>query len=123
VFGDRASGACRVRFAWTNIVRHRMVMGGSSPDDPSLAQYLGRSASLERTPLGGRAQQCARPTRRRTGSTNGNHDQRHLGLQHRATRATTKTGTGRIGKRLTNLPALREIGFHANRRPIPTPAV
>jgi len=39
VFGDRASGAYRVKFAWTKIVRHRMVKGRSSPDDPTLAQY------------------------------------------------------------------------------------
>jgi RNA-directed DNA polymerase len=54
VFGDRVSGAYRVKFAWTKIVRHRMVKGGSSPDDPALAQYLGRSASPERTPTDGR---------------------------------------------------------------------
>jgi RNA-directed DNA polymerase len=39
VFGDRDSGAYRTKFAWTSIVRHRMVKGGSSPDDPGLAQY------------------------------------------------------------------------------------
>ena len=39
VFGDRDSGAYLTKFAWTNIVRHRMVKGGSSPDDPALAQY------------------------------------------------------------------------------------
>ncbi len=39
VFGDRHSGAYRTKFAWTSIVRHRMVKGGSSPDDPALAQY------------------------------------------------------------------------------------
>ena len=39
VFGDRASGAYQVKFAWTKIVRHRMVKGRSSPDDPTLAQY------------------------------------------------------------------------------------
>ena len=39
VFGDRASGAYRPKFAWTGIVRHRMVKGASSPDDPALAQY------------------------------------------------------------------------------------
>src|SRR5674476_290571 len=42
VFGDRDSGAYRTKFAWTNIVRHRMVKGGSSPDDPGLAQYWAR---------------------------------------------------------------------------------
>ena len=39
VFGDRVSGAYRTKFAWTGIVRHRMVKGGSSPDDPALAHY------------------------------------------------------------------------------------
>jgi RNA-directed DNA polymerase len=39
VFGDRDSGAYLVKFAWTSIVRHRMVKGASSPDDPALAQY------------------------------------------------------------------------------------
>jgi RNA-directed DNA polymerase len=39
VFGDRVGGAYRVKFAWTKIVRHRMVKGGASPDDPTLAQY------------------------------------------------------------------------------------
>jgi len=39
VFGDRVGGAYRVKFAWTKIVRHRMVRGGASPDDPTLTQY------------------------------------------------------------------------------------
>jgi RNA-directed DNA polymerase len=39
VFGDRDSGAYMRRFAWTNIVRHQMVRGTSSPDDPALASY------------------------------------------------------------------------------------
>lgn len=39
VFGDRVSGAYLTKFAWTGIVRHRMVKGASSPDDPALAQY------------------------------------------------------------------------------------
>jgi len=39
VFGDRDSGVYLVKFAWTSIVRHRMVKGASSPDDPALAQY------------------------------------------------------------------------------------
>lgn len=39
VFGDRDSGAYLLKFAWTAIVRHRMVKGASSPDDPALAQY------------------------------------------------------------------------------------
>jgi RNA-directed DNA polymerase len=39
VFGDRSSGAYLVKHAWTRIVRHRMVKGSSSPDDPTLAGY------------------------------------------------------------------------------------
>jgi RNA-directed DNA polymerase len=39
VFGDRDSGAYLHRFAWTKIVRHPMVRGTSSPDDPALAGY------------------------------------------------------------------------------------
>ena len=39
VFGDRASGAYLPKFAWTKIVRHQLVPGAASPDDPDLAQY------------------------------------------------------------------------------------
>jgi RNA-directed DNA polymerase len=39
VFGDRESGAYLRRFAWTKIVRHQMVRGTSSPDDPALTGY------------------------------------------------------------------------------------
>ena len=39
VFGDRDSGAYLPKFAWTRIVRHQMVKGAASPDDPALADY------------------------------------------------------------------------------------
>jgi RNA-directed DNA polymerase len=39
VFGDRDSGAYLHRFTWTKIVRHPLVTGAASPDDPALAQY------------------------------------------------------------------------------------
>jgi RNA-directed DNA polymerase len=39
VFGDRDSGAYLLRFAWTKIVRHQMVRGTSSRDDPALVSY------------------------------------------------------------------------------------
>jgi RNA-directed DNA polymerase len=39
VFGDRDSGIYLRRFVWTKIVRHRLVMGTASPDDPALDQY------------------------------------------------------------------------------------
>jgi RNA-directed DNA polymerase len=39
VFGDRDSGAYLIKFAWTKIVRHRLVDGWASPDDPDLTSY------------------------------------------------------------------------------------
>ena len=39
VFGHRDSGAYLTRFAWTRIVRHPMVRGTSSTDDPALTEY------------------------------------------------------------------------------------
>jgi len=39
VFGNRENGAYLPKFAWTNIVRHQMVPGTASPDDPTLADY------------------------------------------------------------------------------------
>jgi RNA-directed DNA polymerase len=39
VFADRSSGAYLRRFSWTRIVRHQMVTGTASPDDPALTQY------------------------------------------------------------------------------------
>src|SRR5918996_1417531 len=39
VFGDRETGAYLTKFAWTSIVRHQMVSGTSSPDDPALTSY------------------------------------------------------------------------------------
>ena len=39
VFGDRKSGAYMHKFAWTSIVRHQMVKGAASSDDPALAEY------------------------------------------------------------------------------------
>jgi RNA-directed DNA polymerase len=42
VFGDRESGAHLTQFAWTKIVRHDLVKGRASPDDPDLTQYWAR---------------------------------------------------------------------------------
>ncbi|MGW4956428.1 group II intron reverse transcriptase/maturase [Nonomuraea sp. NPDC004186] len=39
VFGDKDTGAYLPKFAWTKIVRHAMVAGAASPDDPGLARY------------------------------------------------------------------------------------
>ena len=39
VFGNRDTGAYLPRFGWTKIVRHDLVKGRASPDDPALAGY------------------------------------------------------------------------------------
>ena len=39
VFGDRDKRRLPLKFAWTRIVRHQMVKGAASPDDPALAEY------------------------------------------------------------------------------------
>ncbi|HZI76326.1 MAG TPA: group II intron reverse transcriptase/maturase [Gemmatimonadales bacterium] len=39
VFGSRATGYYLRKFAWTKIVRHQLVTGTASPDDPSLTEY------------------------------------------------------------------------------------
>jgi RNA-directed DNA polymerase len=45
VFGDRDSGAYLHKFAWTRIVRHPMIKGAASPDDPALADYWAKRRS------------------------------------------------------------------------------
>jgi hypothetical protein len=39
VLGDRASGTYLRKLAWTKIVRHQLVSGTASPDDPALTEY------------------------------------------------------------------------------------
>lgn len=39
LFGHRDSGAYIRKFAWSRIVRHQLVKGTSSPDDPALVGY------------------------------------------------------------------------------------
>ncbi|HZM66275.1 MAG TPA: reverse transcriptase domain-containing protein [Nakamurella sp.] len=51
VFGDRVSGAHLPKFAWTKIVRHVMVSGRSTPDDPALAQYWADRRRKVKLPL------------------------------------------------------------------------
>ena len=53
VFGDRKSGAYLVQFSWTRIVRHRLVKGEFSPDDPTLAEYWSRRRRRQPPPLSG----------------------------------------------------------------------
>ena len=51
VFGDRKSGAHLVKFSWTLIVRHVMVTGAASPDDPALTDYWANRRKKVTPPL------------------------------------------------------------------------
>jgi len=51
VFGDRGSGAYLAKFAWTPIVRHQVVKGSASPDDPALAEYWAARRRRRKPPL------------------------------------------------------------------------
>jgi RNA-directed DNA polymerase len=52
VFGDRDTGAYLPKPAWTGIVRHTLVNGGASPDDPALAAYWADRRLKVKPPLG-----------------------------------------------------------------------
>ncbi|WP_128382279.1 group II intron reverse transcriptase/maturase [Streptomyces cavernae] len=51
VFGDRETGAYLTKFAWIKIVRHQMVPGRASVDDPALAEYWAARRSRNKPPL------------------------------------------------------------------------
>ncbi len=51
VFGDRDSGAYLLKFAWTSIVRHQMMPGTASVDDPALAEYWAGRRQRHSPPL------------------------------------------------------------------------
>jgi RNA-directed DNA polymerase len=53
VFGDRDSGRYVRQFAWTKIVRHKLVMGTASPDDPALDRYWAYRRRKAHSLLGG----------------------------------------------------------------------
>jgi len=52
IFGSRDTGFYLRKFSWTQIVRHRMVTGGSSVDDPDLATYWAQRRRRTRPPVG-----------------------------------------------------------------------
>jgi RNA-directed DNA polymerase len=52
LFGSQKTGRYVRKFAWTPIVRHRMVAGASSPDDPSLSDYWARRRRRTGPPVG-----------------------------------------------------------------------
>jgi RNA-directed DNA polymerase len=52
IFGDRTTGRYVVYFSWIPIVRHTLVKGASSPDDPTLTDYWETRRRRGKPPLG-----------------------------------------------------------------------
>ena len=53
IFGDHASGRFVRQFSWTKIVRHTVVMGMASPDDPALDRYWAQRRRKTHSLVGG----------------------------------------------------------------------
>jgi RNA-directed DNA polymerase len=53
VFGDRECGAYLPKFSWTPIVRHTLVKGGASPDNPAQADYWAERRKRVKPPIDG----------------------------------------------------------------------
>ena len=51
MLGSRETGFYLRKFAWTKIVRHRMVAGRASPDDPALTGYWQQRRRRDRLPV------------------------------------------------------------------------
>jgi Group II intron, maturase-specific domain len=51
VFGSQESGFYLRKFAWTKMVRHRMIAGRASPDDPALTDYWTQRRRRTSTPV------------------------------------------------------------------------
>lgn len=51
VFGDRGTGAYLIKLSWTPIVRHCMVAGAASVDDPELVDYWAARRRRRKPPL------------------------------------------------------------------------
>ena len=60
VFGSQDTGYYLRKFAWTPIVRHRMVAGTASPDDPDLIHYWAERRRRSKPPLGNATLQLLR---------------------------------------------------------------
>ncbi len=51
MFGNRQHGSYLHKFAWTTIIRHQMVPGWASVDDPSLTEYWNRRRHKATLPI------------------------------------------------------------------------
>ena len=51
MFGDPDNNTYLIKFSWTDIVRHVMVTGAASPDDPALTDYWAKRRHKVKPPL------------------------------------------------------------------------
>ncbi|MFF8867873.1 group II intron reverse transcriptase/maturase [Streptomyces sp. NPDC015139] len=65
VFGDRKTGAYLIKFSWTKIVRHKLVAGRASKDDPSLSEYWASRSRRRKHPDADSKRNIGRAVRQR----------------------------------------------------------
>jgi len=134
VFGDRESGAYLLKFSWTGIVRHQMVPGTASPDDPALADYWARRRQRSAPPLDGASLRLLKTQHGRCPLCGGlllladrepqspSEWERWLTVTRRAVRKhaiAAEGGPGRPG----NAVAVRLVHVHCRRRASPPSAM
>jgi RNA-directed DNA polymerase len=147
VFGDRAHASERgdtyhlVKFSWTRIVRHQLVAGGASPDDPDLAGYWAKRRQRVKPPLDdynlrlltrqdGKCPLCGEHMLAvdQPPQSPGEWEQWWLGVVRRAIAADYLTHHGRAGTpdgnrtRLVHASCHREHRTRNRRRPAAQPA-
>ena len=112
-FGDRGSGAYLRRLDWTKIVRNRMVMGTSSPDDPALTEYWADRRRRRPAPLN-------TPTLRLFHAQNGRCPARGSPGPARRSRTARPTGVGTADQVRPHHAARHHVQRRAGRRPTRT---
>jgi RNA-directed DNA polymerase len=147
VFGDRRNVNDRgdpyylVKFSWTNIVRHQLVTGGASPDDPDLSDYWAKRRQRVKPPLDdynlrlltrqdGHCPLCGEHLLAADQPPQTPHEWERwwLGVVRRAITADYLTHQGRGGKpdgnhtRLVHASCHRGLLSRRRRRPVPQPA-
>lgn len=127
VFGNRQRGSYLHKFAWTTIIRHQIVSGRASPDDPSLAEYWTRRRRRATLPINNTTLRLLRAQDRRcpicTGTLNAVEDRPQLPQHWEHWLATNRTAIIKTATR-TGMPdeADRRL-IHANCRHGSSPAL
>jgi RNA-directed DNA polymerase len=120
VFGDTAGHGHLPKLAWTPIVRHIIVKGRASPDDPALAEYWARRNARRHDELTYRQRTLAKRQRGlcpRCGETV--HNDEHLFVHYKQPRrlgGTDELDNQRLMHLVCHLQILAESKRHRDRK-------